>query len=224
MARSPLTFEHTIMITATPGAVLAAFFDPAALAIWWDTVRSVTTPRPLGVYAIEWRATPFSDALLGTLGGVFYGTVMDFDPGHEFFLADAYWLPPQSNPFGPMALEVSCQVEGPATRLRVRQSGSDEGARWQRYYGLISTGWEASLDALKRYLERKHPDRELERERPARELESEPAVDASKPQPMVDASEPAPTRGVSKPERPEDTSKPHRRAGTSKKRRRRRKR
>ena len=112
----PLTFEHSIVITASPAAVLEAFFNPAALTVWWDTVRSVTTPRPLGIYAIEWRTTPFSDELLGTLGGVFYGTVMEFRPRREFFLADAYWLPPQADPFGPMALEVSCRAEGPAAK------------------------------------------------------------------------------------------------------------
>jgi uncharacterized protein YndB with AHSA1/START domain len=153
MLRTPLTFEHTIEITAAPDVVLEAFFNPAALKIWWDTVRSVTTPRPLGVYAIEWRSTPFRDELLGTLGGVFYGTVMEFYPGREFFVAEAYWLPPQSHPFGPMALEVSCKVKGPATSLSVRQSGSDDGVRWQRYYKLISRGWESSLQALKQYLE-----------------------------------------------------------------------
>ena len=153
MAVRPLTFEHSVLITAAPDAVLSAFFDPAALAVWWDTIQSVTTPRPLGVYAIEWRNTPFSDAMLGTLGGVFYGTIVEYRRRKGFFLADAYWLPPESGPFGPMALEVNCRVEGPATRLRVRQSGSDEGTRWQRYYALISAGWESSLDSLKRYLE-----------------------------------------------------------------------
>ena len=82
MNRHTLTFEHTVVITAAPASVLAAFFDPAALTIWWNTVRSVTTPRPLGVYAIEWRTTPFSDDLLGTLGGVFYGTVMELSLIH----------------------------------------------------------------------------------------------------------------------------------------------
>lgn len=154
MGRAPLKFEHSLLITASPAAVLGAFFDPKALSVWWDAVRSVTTPRPLGVYAIEWRATPFSDELIGTLGGVFYGTVMEFHPGREFFLAEAYWLPPQSDPFGPMALEVNVQAEGPATRLRVCQSGSHEGARWQRYYGLIAGGWKASLNTLKLHLER----------------------------------------------------------------------
>ena len=31
MTHRPLTFEHSIVITAAPDAVLAAFFDPAAL-------------------------------------------------------------------------------------------------------------------------------------------------------------------------------------------------
>jgi uncharacterized protein YndB with AHSA1/START domain len=153
MSSHSLIFEHSIVITAAPGTVLAAFFDPKALTIWWNTIRSVTTPRPLGIYSIEWQNTPFSDELLGTLGGVFYGIVIDFHPRQKFFLADAYWLPPKSEPIGPMALEVSCQTEGPATRLHVRQSGSDEGVRWQRYYELISTGWQSSLQDLKRHLE-----------------------------------------------------------------------
>ena len=149
-----LHFEHSLDITAAPTQVLAAFFDPTALAVWWNTVRSVTTPRPLGIYAIEWETTPFQDDVLGSLGGVFYGTVMEFRNGREFFLADAYWLPPTGPPIGPMALEVSCQVKGPATRLRVRQSGVDTSPRWHRYAELVATGWHDSLVMLKQYLER----------------------------------------------------------------------
>ncbi len=161
MATPPpaLEFEHTIPITARPEAVLAAFFDPSALPLWWDTVRSVTMPRPLGIYAVEWDTTPFRDELLGTLGGVFYGTVMDYRPGRSFSLAGAYWLPPESLAFGPMALEARCRTRGTTTRLQIRQSGSDEGPRWERYYRIISTGWETSLVALKHYLEHGRPKR-----------------------------------------------------------------
>ena len=159
MPSPPLAFEHRLIITASPDAVLGAFFDPTALPVWWDTVRSVTTPRPLGVYAVEWRATPFRDELLGTLGGVFYGTVMNFRPGRAFSLAGAYWLPPDSLAFGPMALDVRCKVVGPATRLQVRQSGSYDGPRWERYYRIITTGWETSLLGLKAYLEQRPPAR-----------------------------------------------------------------
>ena len=149
-----ISLEHTVLITAAPARVLAAFFDPDALAAWWQTVRSVTTPRPLGIFAVEWEVTPFRDEVLGTLGGVLYGTVMEFRAGREFFVADVYWLPPQSEPIGPMALEVTCTIEGPATRVRVRQSGVEEDERWQRYYNIIAAGWKTSLKALKTHLER----------------------------------------------------------------------
>ena len=132
---------------------MAAFFEPRALAVWWQTVRSVTTPRPLGVYAVEWDPTPDADEVLGRLGGVFHGTVMEYLAGREFFVADAYWLPPDGDPIGPMALEVSCGMDGPACRLHVRQTGFEENPRWRRYYAVIARGWQLSLAELKYYVE-----------------------------------------------------------------------
>src|SRR5919202_5491144 len=129
----PTEFDHSLMISAAPTRVLAAFFDPAALATWWQATRSVTTPRPLGVYAIEWPPTEDRDDLLGRLGGVFHGTVIEYVAGRELFVADAWWLPPDADPIGPMSLEVTCIMDGPGCRLRVRQRGFEEGARWQRY-------------------------------------------------------------------------------------------
>ena len=88
-----------------------AFFNPAALAAWWQTSRSVTVPRVLGAYAVEWEPTEFSDEMLGRLGGTFHGTVMEYKPEREFFVAEAFWLPPDGNPIGPMALEVRCEPQ-----------------------------------------------------------------------------------------------------------------
>lgn len=147
-------FQHSVLIAATPQRVLAAFFDPAALACWWEVIRSVTTPRPLGVYAVEWEATAAHDDLLGPLGGVFHGSVIEFSAGRSFFVGDAYWLPPYGEPIGPMALEVACAVEGPATRLQVRQSGYEDSERWKRYYAVVGPGWRRSMRMLKVYIER----------------------------------------------------------------------
>ena len=91
----------------------------------------MTTPRPLGVYAIEWAPTAERDDVLGRLGGVFHGTVMEYLPGRELFIADAWWLPPDDEPIGPMALEVSCMLEAASCRL-MRQSGFDDSPRWRR--------------------------------------------------------------------------------------------
>jgi uncharacterized protein YndB with AHSA1/START domain len=150
---APTSFDHSILITAAPTRVLAAFFDPVALAAWWQAARSVTTARPLGVYAVEWDPTSDADEVLGRLGGVFYGIVMEYKPGRELFVADAWWIPPDGDPVGPMSLQVNCTMDGPACRLRVRQSGFEDGARWRRYYNVIEHGWRTSMVALKEYVE-----------------------------------------------------------------------
>jgi uncharacterized protein YndB with AHSA1/START domain len=149
-------FAHSLVINAPPGAVLDAFFDPAALATWWQVTRSVCVARPLGSYAVEWAPTEWRDDLLGRLGGAFHATVIDFAPGREFFLADAYWLPPDGPPIGPMAFEAMCTTQRDGTLLYVRQSGWDSSsARWTRYYDIIATGWMLALENLKKHLEEK---------------------------------------------------------------------
>ncbi len=148
-------FEHSLLVNAAPTRVLAAFFDPHALETWWQVARSVTTPRPMGVYAVEWPATPDADDLLGRLGGVFCGRVMEYLAGREAFIADAWWLPPDGDPIGPMALAISCGMAGPACRLVVKQTGFEETPRWRRYYEVVGGGWRTSLAVLKDYVE--HP-------------------------------------------------------------------
>jgi uncharacterized protein YndB with AHSA1/START domain len=143
------------VIAAPAGRVLKAFFDADALSAWWQVAHSVTTPRALGPYAIEWAPTDFRDEVLGRLGGVFRGTVMQFEAPRGFFVADAFWLPPDGEPIGPMALEVVLQIErGGATLVRVTQTGFEESARWRRYYEVIGFGWERALASLKSLLEK----------------------------------------------------------------------
>jgi uncharacterized protein YndB with AHSA1/START domain len=150
--------DISIVIVASPGQVLKAFFDADALGAWWQVRRSVTTPRALGPYALEWGPTDFRDDVLGRLGGVFRGTVMQCEPGHGFFVADCFWLPPDGDPIGPMALEVHCSQAGAdlsaGTRVHVRQSGFEESARWRRYYEVAGHGWERALSSLRSLLEK----------------------------------------------------------------------
>jgi uncharacterized protein YndB with AHSA1/START domain len=146
-------FTHSLTIQAPPAAVLDAFFDPEALASWWHVTRSLCVPRPLGVYAVEWEPTEWRDDVIGRLGGAFRGTVIEFKAGREFFIADAYWLPPDGEPVGPMALEATCTLLGDRTVLKVRQSGWESSPRWTRYYDLIATGFTLALEELKRYVE-----------------------------------------------------------------------
>jgi uncharacterized protein YndB with AHSA1/START domain len=152
--------DISIVIAAPPARVLRAFFDRAALAAWWNATASVTTPRVLGPYVVEWRPTNFRDEVLGRLGGVFRGTVMQIEAAEGFFLADVYWLPPDGDPVGPMALEVTCQRASPAsdeeneaTVLRILQTGFEDGPRWRRYYAVFGAGWDRAVRTLKGLLE-----------------------------------------------------------------------
>ena len=154
---APLIFSCTATIIASPSRVIWAFFDPSAIGTWWQAARSVTVPRVLGAYAIEWDPTDFKDNLLGRLGGTFHGTVVEYKADKEFFVAEAYWLPPDGNPIGPMGLEVTCEPQRSKTPqvtiVTITQKAAEDSERWKRYYSLIAPGWDRALQSLKRYLE-----------------------------------------------------------------------
>ncbi len=154
---APPTVDVSVEISATPRVVLDAFFDASALAQWCGTVRSVTQPRTLGPYALEWPDGD-RDAVLGRLGGFLRGTVLQFETTRGFFVADLFWLPTDSNPIGPMALDVTSTLcltaDGrPATRVRMVQTGFEESVRWRRYYEMTGTHWIRALESLKALLE-----------------------------------------------------------------------
>jgi uncharacterized protein YndB with AHSA1/START domain len=148
------SLDINIVIAAPPARILKAFFEPEALNAWLQVSQAVTTPRVLGPYALSWPATDFRDETLGRLGGVFRGTVMQYQPTHGFFVADVYFLPPDGDPIGPMAFEVTCTSDDGVANVHVSQRGFEEGARWRRYYEVIVPGWERALHALKGLLER----------------------------------------------------------------------
>jgi uncharacterized protein YndB with AHSA1/START domain len=151
-------FAHSLTIDAPPAAVLDAFFNHDALAAWWRVTRSLCVPRPLGVYAVEWDATEWRDDVLGRLGGAFKGTVIEFKPGREFFVADACWLPADGEPIGPMAFEATCTLVSGKTVLHIRQSGFESSDRWARYYDVIATGLTVALEELKHHVEQQWND------------------------------------------------------------------
>lgn len=182
---TPPSLDVQIAINAAPDRVLASFFDPHAIASWWQAERSVTLNRPLGVYAVQWATAPVVDDVLGALGGTFYGVVMDYRENEGFFVAETYWLPPSGEPLGPMAFEVALSHTAGVTTLRIKQTGFEESARWRRYYQIITDGWAASLEALKAYSEQDLADRlwgkwgRLTAEERAKAAEEQAALEAA---------------------------------------------
>ena len=143
------------VIDAPAARVMQAFFAHRDLAYWWQIERSVAVARPSGPFAVTWSAGDDHDSVLGQLGGTLHGTVIDYAPDRTLFVADVYWQPPAGEPLGPMALEVTCRPEpDPASTLvTVRQSASEDGPRWQRYFVLTGQAWTDALAMLKAYLE-----------------------------------------------------------------------
>ncbi len=155
-AAPPPRLDLTLVIGAPADVVVRSFFDPDALTAWWDVQRSVTIPRPFGPFVVQWAPTLDHDDVLGRLGGVFRGTVVQFHPHQGFFVADAYWLPPDGDPIGPMAFELTCrELDGDTrTELHIAQTGFEESERWRRYYEIIQVGWTHALGSLKGLLEK----------------------------------------------------------------------
>lgn len=151
----PPSFQARVEVGAPAVRVMQAFFSHTDLAYWWEADRSVTVTRPSGPYAITWKPSDAKDEVLGQLGGTLHGTVMDYTPDRAVFIADVYWQPPASEPLGPMALEIICRPEADPgrTTVIVRQSASEDGPRWQRYFALTEQGWGEALATLKDYLE-----------------------------------------------------------------------
>src|SRR4051794_25592581 len=155
----PLKLDVTMDITAFPDIVFGAFFDSTALAVWHGTSRSIAVPRLLGPYVLEWPASVERDEVLGRMGGIFRATVMHVEPNDHLFLADAFWLPPDGGPLGPLAVQITftptANREGASSTLvRVVITGFDEGVRWKRYLGLATAQWQRALSILKKLLER----------------------------------------------------------------------
>ena len=150
-----LVLQRAVRIRSTPKRVLAAFFDPADLAVWWEASRSVTLSCLLGPYAVQWPPTDYEDEVLGRLGGTLHGVVMDFRPALSFFLAEVYYHPPSGDPIGPMALSVEARAGGGerSVELVVRQTGDDEGPRWQRYFLVMENVWDRALESLRIHIE-----------------------------------------------------------------------
>lgn len=154
-ATGPPAFEASVVVDVPAARAFQAFINHDDLAYWWAVERSVAVPRASGVYAVTWPASEKRDEVLGQLGGTLHGTVMDYTPDRALFVADVFWQPPAGDPLGPMALEITCQPESDPgkTKVTVRQSASDDGPRWQRYFALTRQGWTEALAMLKDYLE-----------------------------------------------------------------------
>ncbi len=144
-------FSHEVRVAAPPAAVLDAFFNAKALGEWWGASSSHCEPRPLGGYVITWAGASETDI---DRRGELRGTVMEFRPGREFFVAELFWTRAGAPPTGPMALEASCATRELDTALTVRYSAADEAPGWALHRHELARLVPREMMALTDYLER----------------------------------------------------------------------
>ena len=109
----------------------------------------------LGPYAIEWPPTDFRDEMLGRLGGVFRGTVMQFEPGSRLFRRRRVLAAARRRADRADGARGDRSRPNPTARTSAStQTGFEESERWRRYYEVIGYGWKRALAALKALLEK----------------------------------------------------------------------
>lgn len=158
------TFELSRKIDASAMQVLFAFVNEAAVRSWWQAKNVVVEPRPGGLFVVEWEpGKAGQDDLLGSLGGVLAGVLDRSMAGHFVAFGALHWLTPRGETFGPTRLELDVFSRGdPRSRptlLRVRGSGFQTSAAWQRYLERTRRQWEDELlPAIARYCEAQSAD------------------------------------------------------------------
>jgi uncharacterized protein YndB with AHSA1/START domain len=152
------SFKLVVDIATAPGRVLQAFSDGDAIEHWWGARRAIVVPRPLGVFAVAWPEGP-SDEILGPLGGVLHGVVIDVRSARELFVADAYWQPPAGDPLGPLSIRIACAVAPSGTTLDIEVAGEGDGPRWHRWFDVLRRDLPPAIDELTRWLEGEVSDR-----------------------------------------------------------------
>ncbi len=148
---SPPGVKLVVEVRTAPGRVLQAFCDGDAIEHWWRARRAIVVPRPLGVFAIAWPEGP-SDDVLGPLGGVLHGVVMDVRSARELFVADVYWQPPAGDPLGPMSIRIACAVAPAGTTLDIEIAGEEDGPRWRRWFDVLRRDLPDAIDGLTQWL------------------------------------------------------------------------
>ena len=139
---------RSVSIEARASEAFDAFTRVSELLSWWCEGALVGL-RPGGNWAIG-----FTDQR-GRTEATVLGKISDFEMGRRLVVSDMSYEPAVGEPLAGlgMVLTFADQDSGSDCLVTVEFQVPDGGPAYDRYRGEVGSGWESSLQDLKKYLE-----------------------------------------------------------------------
>lgn len=141
-----LPVTRSIAIGAPPSDAFDAFTRVSDL-LSWLCEGALVGLRPGGNWAVG-----FTDQR-GMTEATVLGKIVEFERGRRLVVADISYEPRVGEPLSGIRLELTFAEREGGCLVTVAQDVPDAGPAYTRYQGEAATGWESTLEDLKRYLE-----------------------------------------------------------------------
>lgn len=137
---------RSIAIDASAAEAFDAFTRVSDLLSWWCEGALVGL-RPNGNWAIG-----FTDQR-GRTEATVLGKIREFEIGSRLVVRDISYEPASGEPLEGLAMTLTFEKSGPGCVVTVQFDVPDAGPAYDQYRGVVGSGWESSLEDLKKYLE-----------------------------------------------------------------------
>ena len=137
---------RSVAIHATATEVFDAFTRVSDL-LSWLCEGALVGLRPGGNWAVG-----FTDAR-GSTEATILGKIASFERGRNLIVEDISYEPASGEALSSIRLELTIAEDEHGCLVTVRQDVPDEGPAYAQYRDEAETGWETSLEDLKKYLE-----------------------------------------------------------------------
>lgn len=137
---------RSISIRASAADAFDAFTRVSDLLSWWCEGALIGL-RPGGNWAIG-----FTD-VRGRTEATVLGKIAELERGRRLVVADMSLEPGEGEPLEGLSMVLTFADAGKGCLVTVEQIVPDAGPAYERYREEVGSGWEASLEDLKRYLE-----------------------------------------------------------------------
>lgn len=141
-----LPVVRSVAIHATTAEAFDAFTRVSEL-LSWLCEGALVGLRPGGNWAVG-----FTDAR-GMTEATILGKIAEFERGRRLVVEDISYEPAAGDALSGIRLELTIAEQEGGCLVTVEQDVPDEGPAYVQYRGEAETGWESSLQDLKKYLE-----------------------------------------------------------------------